>query len=102
MSETDLKTKIKVYLEDNHPNDISYILGIDHREVLKIVHEIYRDGGLMEPQYWESEHVGTNTGEDLWGIYGKDRAGEYIDANGDYLGFDTEEEADKYIQEEIK
>jgi hypothetical protein len=48
----------------------------------------------MEPQYWESEHVDT----DLWGIYGKDRAGEYIDENGDYLGFDTEDEANEYIK----
>lgn len=98
MSETDLKTKIKVYLEDNHANDISYILGIEHREVLKIVHEIYRDGGLMESQYWEAELVD----DDLWGIYGKDRVGEYIDANGDYLGFDTEEEANEYIKESIR
>jgi len=94
MSETDLKAKIKVYLEDNHPNDISYILNIEDDEVLKIVHEIYRDGGLMKPQYWESEHVD----DDLWAIYGKDRAGEYIDENGDYLGFDTKEEADEYIR----
>jgi len=98
MSETDLKTKIKIYLEDNHANDISYILGIDHREVLKIVHEIYRDEGLMESKYWEAEQVD----DDLWGIYGKDRAGEYIDANGDYLGFDTEEEANEYIKESIR
>ena len=89
-----LKAKIKVYLEDNHPNDISYILNIEDDEVLKIVHEIYRDGGLMKPQHWESEHVG----DDLWAIYGKDRAGEYIDENGDYLGFDTKEEADEYIR----
>jgi hypothetical protein len=99
MSHAKLKAKIAVYLEDNHPNDISYILNIEDDEVLKIVHEIYRDGGLMEPQYWESEYVGTNTGDDLWGIYGKDRAGEFIDANGDYLGFDTKEEADQYIKE---
>ena len=97
-----LKAKISDLLEDNHPNDMGHLLNIDHREALKIVHEIYKDGGLMESQYWEAEYVGTNTGEDLWGIYGKDRAGDYIDANGDYLGFDTEEEANKYIQEEIK
>jgi hypothetical protein len=97
-----LKAKIIELLEDNHANDICFMLNMGHHEVLKIVHEIYRDGGLMESQYWESEYVGTNTGADLWGIYGKDRAGEYIDANGDYLGFDTEEEANQYIKDEIK
>jgi hypothetical protein len=93
MTHAELKAKIIELLEDNHPNDISYILNIEDDEVLKIVHEIYRDGGLMKPQYWESEQVG-----DIWAIYGKDRAGEYIDENGDYLGFDTEEEADEYIR----
>jgi len=91
---TELKAKISDLLEDNHPNDISYILNIDDDEVLKIVHEIYRDGGLMKPQYWEAECVDDN----LWAIYGKDRAGEYIDANGDYLGFETEAEANEYIK----
>lgn len=102
MTNAELKTKINELLEDNHANDISFLLNMEHREVLKIVHQIYRDGGLMESQYWEAEHVGTDTGADLWGIYGKDRAGEYIDANGDYLGFDTEEEANQYIRDEIK
>lgn len=102
MTHAELKAKINDLLEDYHANDICFILNMEHREVLKIVHEIYRDGGLMQPQYWEVEYVGTNTGEDLWGIYGKDRAGEYIDANGNYLGFDTEEEANQYIKDEIK
>lgn len=91
---TELKAKIVELLEDNHANDICYMLNMGHHEVLKIVHEIYRDGGLMEPQYWEAEQVDG----DLWGIYGKDRAGEWIDENGDYLGFDTEAEANEYIR----
>ena len=102
MNHAELKAKIIELLEDNHANDICFMLNMGHHEVLKIVHEIYRDGGLMESQYWEAEYVGTDTGADLWGIYGKDRAGEYIDANGDYLGFDTEEEANQYIRDEIK
>jgi hypothetical protein len=94
MTHAELKAKISNLLEDNHPNDMAHFLNIDHREALKIVHEIYRDGGLMKPQYWEAEHVDDN----LWAIYGKDRAGEYIDANGDYLGFETEDEANDYIR----
>jgi hypothetical protein len=102
MNHEERKAKISELLEDNHPAELERLTGIHSQECRKIVHEIYRDGGLMEPQYWEAEHVGTDTGDDLWGIYGKDRAGEYIDANGDYLGFDTLEEANQYIQEQIK
>jgi hypothetical protein len=94
VTHAELKAKIVELLEDNHPNDMAHFLNIEHREALKIVHEIYRDGGLMEPQYWEVEHVD----DDLWGIYGKNRAGEYIDENGNYLGFDTEDEANEYIR----
>jgi hypothetical protein len=102
MTHEELKAKIKELLEENHPAELERLTGVDAQECRKIVHEIYRDGGLMESQYWEAEYVGTNTGDDLWGIYGKDRAGEYIDANGDYLGFETLEEANEYIKESIR
>lgn len=98
MTHEELKAKVIELLEDNHANDISYILNIKDDEALKIVHQIYRDWGLMKPQYWESEQVD----DDLWAIYGKNHSGEYIDANGDYLAFDTEEEANEYIKESIR
>ena len=93
MNRAEMKAKIKDLLEENHPNELERLTGLDETEALKIVHEIYKDGGLHEPQFWETERVG-----DIWAIYGKTFAGEYIDANGDYLGFDTEEEADEYIR----
>jgi len=102
MTREELKAKISELLEENHPAELERLTGVDAQECRKIVHEIYRDGGLMESKYWEAEHVGTATGDDLWGIYGKDRAGEYIDANGDYLGFETLEEANQYIEESIR
>jgi len=97
MNRAKLKAKISKLLEDNHPNELERLTGLDETEALKIVHEIYKDGGLHKPQYWEAERVG-----DIWAIYGKTFAGEYIDANGNFLAFDTKKEANKYIQEEIK
>jgi hypothetical protein len=93
----ELKAKIKELLEDNHPAELARLTGAGETLCHQLVYEIYKDGGLHEPQYWETERVG-----DIWAIYGKTFAGEYIDANGDFLAFDTEEEANKYIQEEIK
>jgi hypothetical protein len=93
----ELKAKIEILLDENHPAELSRLTGESDTLCYQIVHQIYRDGGLLEPQYWEAERVG-----DIWAIYGKTFAGEYIDAKGDCLAFDTKEEANKYIQEEIK
>jgi len=97
MNREKMKAKIKDLLEENHPNELERLTGLDETEALKIVHEIYKDGGLHEPQFWEAERVG-----DIWAIYGKTFAGEYIDANGDFLAFDTKKEANDYIKKEIK
>jgi hypothetical protein len=92
-----LKAKIKELLDENHPAEMERLTGASETLCYQIVHEIYKDGGLHEPQYWEAERVG-----DIWAIYGKTFAGEYIDANGDCLAFDTEEEANEYIKESIR
>jgi hypothetical protein len=39
--------------------------------------------------------------EDIWVIYGN-TCDEWIDENGDYLGFDTRREAMEYIKETFK
>lgn len=92
-----LKDWIIDLLEDNHPAELARLTGEDDTLCYRMVHQIRKDGGLNEPQYWEAERVGN-----IWAIYGKTFAGEYIDANGDCLAFDTKEEADDYIKEEIK
>lgn len=97
MTKDELKAKIIELLEENHPAELERLTGVDDIICKKIVHEIYKDGGLHESQYWETEQVG-----DIWAIYGKTFAGEYIDANGDFLAFDTEEEAEQYIKETFK
>lgn len=96
MTHAELKAQIKDLLSEHHTNELGDLLNISDTQALKIVYEIRKEGGF-DPNDWESEMSG-----DIWVIYGKNFSAEWIDENGDYVGFDTEEEADKYIQEKIK
>jgi hypothetical protein len=57
---------------------------------------IVKDYKLTKPTDWKAEQVDEN----LWGVYG-DAWGEWINQYGDFLCFDSEELAQKYINEEI-
>ena len=92
-----LKAKIKELLDENHPAELERLTGVDDTTCKKIVHELLP----KDPNCWEAEYVGY-LGAELWGIYGKNFSGEWIDENGDYLGFDTKEEAEQYIKESIR
>ena len=89
-----LQKKISKLLEDNSVHEIPTILKMDETKVFQIVHEIYKEGGFHTPEDLEVEGVG-----DGFGIYFKNVAGEYIDAEGNFLWFETELEAEKYIKE---
>jgi hypothetical protein len=91
-----LKDKIIDLLEENHPSELERLTGYDDTTCKKIVHEIYMDG-FNDRNCWEPERVG-----DIWVIFGKTFAGEWIDENGDYRGFDTKREANDYIKETFK
>jgi hypothetical protein len=88
-----LKDRIIDLLEENHPNELARLTGEDEDTCLKIVHELLS----KDPNDWEPERSG-----DIWAIYGKTFSAEWIDENGDYLGFDTKREANDYIKENIK
>lgn len=90
----ELKAKIAELLEDNHPAELERLTGIDGVVCRKIVHELYP----KDPSKWEAEYIGDGS----WGIYGKNFSGEWIDANGDYLCFDSKAEANQYIKETMK
>ena len=93
-----MKQKIIKLLEDHSSHEIPSLTGLGYREANKLVHEIYtKDWGLNDPKYWQAEMSG-----DVWAIYGKDTSGEWIDECGEYLCFDTEAEANEYIQETMK
>ena len=91
-----LKDKIAELLEDNHPAELARLTGEDDVTCKKIVHELYMEG-FNDRNCWAPERV-----DDIWVIFGKNFSGEWIDENGDYLGFDTKQEANDYIKETFK
>ena len=91
-----LKDTIAELLEENHPAELERLTGIDDVICKKIVHKLYMEG-FNDRNCWEAERVG-----DIWVIFGKTFAGEWINEDGDYLGFDTKREANDYIKETFK
>jgi hypothetical protein len=92
----ELKPWIAKLLEDNHPNELERLTGIDDVICKKVVNRLYMEG-FNDPKCWEPERVG-----DIWVIFGKNFSGEWIDENGDYVGFETRNEAMQYIKETFK
>jgi len=90
------KELISKLLEENHPNELARLTGVDEDTCLKVVHQLYMEG-FNDPDCWEPERSG-----DIWVIYGKNFSGEWIDENGNYLGFDSKREAMEYIKETFK
>jgi hypothetical protein len=92
----ELKPWIAELLEENHPAELERLTGIDDVICKKVVNRLYMEG-FNDRKCWEPERVG-----DIWVIFGKNFSGEWIDENGDYLGFDTKREAMDYIKETFK
>ena len=90
-----LKDRIIDLLEENHPAELERLTGYDDTTCKKIVHELYMER-FNDRNCWKPERSG-----DIWVIYGL-FTDEWIDENGDYLGFDTEREANDYIKETFK
>jgi hypothetical protein len=98
MTHEELKAKIIDLLQEHHPNELERLTGVDDTICMKLVHEIYtKDWSLNKPEDWQAENCGNH-----WVIFGRFSSGEWIDENGDYLCFDTEEEANQYIKEIIR
>jgi hypothetical protein len=95
-----LKDKIADLLEENHPAELERLTGYDDVICKKIVHQLYMEG-FNDRNCWEAEYVGY-LGAELWAIYGKNFSGEWINEDGEYMGFDTKEEAEQYIKETFK
>ena len=91
MQHEELKAKISDLLIENHPAELARLTGEGDATCKKIVHELYMER-FNDPACWHVEQSG-----DIWVIYGN-TTDEWIDENGDALGFDTEQEAEAYIQ----
>jgi hypothetical protein len=89
------KELISELLKENHPAELSRLTGVDDVTCKKAVHALYMER-FNDPSCWHAEQS-----EDIWVIYGN-TTDEWIDENGDYLGFDTKEEANDYIKETFK
>ena len=92
----ELKPEISKLLEENHPAELERLTGIDDVICKKVVNRLYMEG-FNDRNCWEPERVG-----DIWVIFGKNFSGEWIDENGDYVGFETRNEAMQYIKETFK
>ena len=91
----ELKPWISELLEENHPAELERLTGLDDVICKKAVHRLYMDN-FNDPDCWHVERSG-----DIWVIYGNN-TDEWIDENGDYVGFDTRREAMEYIKETFK
>ena len=89
------KDKIALLLEENHPAELERLTGVDDTTCKKVVHQLYMEG-FNDPDCWHVEPSG-----DIWVIYGNS-TGEWIDKDGEYVGFDTKKEAQQYIKETFK
>jgi len=95
MTHDELKAKISDLLIENHPAELERLTGEDDTTCKKIVHELYMER-FNDPNCWHVEQSG-----DIWVIYGN-ATDEWLDENGEYLGSDTEQEANDYIKETFK
>jgi hypothetical protein len=90
------KDRIAELLRENHPSELERLTGVDDTTCKKVVNRLYMDN-FNDQNCWEPERVG-----DIWVIFGKTFAGEWIDEEGEYRGFDTKREAMQYIKETFK
>ena len=89
------KDLISKLLEENNPAELERLTGVDDVICKKVVHQLYMER-FNDPDCWEPERSG-----DIWVIYGK-TTDEWIDEDGNYLGFDSKREAMEYIKETFK
>ena len=80
------------------PAELARLTGHLDKECKQLVHQIYLDEfGMGSADYWQPEQVG-----DAWALFGRDVSGEWIDPEGEYLEFETEQEALDYIRDFYK
>lgn len=97
-TEPTLRERIVALLSDQHPAELARLTGHLDKECKQLVHQIYLDEfGMDSADYWQPEQVG-----DAWALFGRDVSGEWIDPEGEYLEFETEQEALDYIRDFYK
>ena len=92
-----MKEQIRELLKEWHPAEIGRLVGIPGNDAKKIVREIYFEWGYAEPDDWEVQEVG-----DCQFVLFLKQGDEWIDENGDYRFFDTEEQARNHLHCSLK
>ena len=92
-----MKQQIEQLLEEWHPNEIGGLVGLSDADAKKIVREIYFDWGYNALADWAPSYE-EGTGFVLYCTQGQ----EWIDEDGDYRCFDTEQEALEHLQESLR
>jgi hypothetical protein len=96
MTQIEIKERIKKLLTDHNVLELGEILGMNQDDAQKIVHDLYvQNFGFNSPNDWTVEYCG----EGQYALFAD--CGEWIDKNGDYLCFDTKQEALDYINKEL-
>jgi len=92
-----MKEQIEKLLEESHPNEMGRLVGLPDNEAKKLVREIYFGWGYTELDDWVVEDMG-----DAQFILCLKQGDEWIDENGDYRCFDSEEEALSHLRESLQ
>jgi len=92
-----MKQQIEQLLKEWHPNEIGRLVGLSDSEAKKIVREIYFDWGYTSREDW----VVVEIADGEYVLY-LEQGDEWIDEDGDYRCFDTEQEALEHLQESLR
>ena len=85
-----MRQQVEALLEDYHEAEIGRLLGIPDKDAKLIVRDI-----RSHITDWRPEKVD----DDVWAIFSESYSAEYIDADGENQGFNTEADALAYIKE---
>ena len=92
-----MKEQIRELLKEWHPAEICRLVGLSDNEAKKLVRQIYFEWGYTEPDDWEVKEVA-----DRQFVLFLKQGDEWIDENGDYRYFDSEEQALSHLHFSLK
>lgn len=92
-----MKEQIRELLKEWHPAEIGRLVGLSDNEAKKLVRQIYFEWGYTEPDDWEVKEV---AGRQF--VLFLKQGDEWIDENGDYRYFDSEEQALSHLHFSLK
>jgi hypothetical protein len=93
----EIKEKIEELLKEWHPAEIGRLVGLDDLEAKKIIRQIYFEWGYTEPQDYKVEFIG-----DKNYVIFLNQGDEFIDHDGFFRFFDSEESAISHLHSSLR